>query len=203
MACSLPFLLPLCYSLSFWGCPESSLIIRVQPAMCQMRSAALCTISSQESVHSSGCVAHMRKRSKCDAENSQPNSGAGFLHRFWRPPICPRLKSQLKSVQPTCSRITAPCPLYPSELKKYPAAASALQTPGFRTQCLAISVTALVLSVFHPHQSAVLNICSVPFLPPKLTWERKWTAERMCSLDWDLKQPFRSAYMLSVTSEQQ
>lgn len=110
---------------------------------------------------------------------------------------------QLKSVQPTCSRITAPCPLYPSELKKYPAAASALQTPGFRTQCLAISVTALVLSVFHPHQSAVLNICSVPFLPPKLTWERKRTAEWMCSLDWDLKQPFRSAYMLSVTSEQQ
>lgn len=90
MACSLPFLLPLCYSLSFWGCPESSLIIRVQPAMCQMRSAVLCTISSQESVHSSGCVAHMRKRSKCDAENSQSNSGAGFLHRFWRPPICPR-----------------------------------------------------------------------------------------------------------------
>lgn len=61
-------------------------------------------------------------------------------------------------------------------------------SPGFRKQRMPISVTALVLSGFHPHQSVVLYICSVPFLPPELAWERKRRAEWMCSLDWNSKQ---------------
>lgn len=91
------------------------------------------------------------------------------------------------------SRLTTPRPFCPSELEKVPCSYLCTgNSPGFRKLWMAISVTALVLSVFHSHQSVLLYICSVPFLPPELAWERKWTAEWMCSLDWDSKQPFPS-----------
>lgn len=126
-----------------------------------------------------------------------------IIHRFWKSPIYPG-HSQLRDTY----RRRDNHPMSTLSIwveQKVPCSYLCIwNAPGFRKRWMAVSVTALVLSGFHPHQSVVLYICSVPVLPPELAWERKWKAEWMCSLDWDSKRPFPSTHTpLSVTSEYQ
>lgn len=128
-----------------------------------------------------------------------------FFHRFWRSPVSYR-HSLSQPHETYIEQENHPMPtLSIWAEKKVPCSCLCIgNSPGFRKHWVAISVTALVLSGFHPHQSVVLYICSVPFQPPELAWERKWTAEWMCSLDWNSKQHnFPSTHTLSGTSEQQ
>lgn len=80
-----------------------------------------------EPLHSIQSVALSRKRNKCHGESNQHNSAAGFLHRLWSFLLLQGIP-QLSSLALTCDRITTPWALWPSELKKYIAVISALET---------------------------------------------------------------------------
>ena len=142
----------------------------------------------------------------CEGQPAQ--KGCSFLHRFWSSPVSPgRSPSQPHDTCIQQDNLPVSTLSVWAE-KKYPAAISALEillvSGSSGWQLMAISVTALVLSGFHPHQPIVLYICSAPFLPPELAGERKWTAECVCRLDWDSKHPdFPSTHTCLVTSEQQ
>lgn len=105
--------------------------------------------------------------SGCGTQEEGKEKSCSYLHRFWRAPFLQGFV-HLQPMTPAQGRITTSGPRCPSELKTAPCSSVCLgNSPGFQKQWMAISVTAVVLSGFHPHQSVVLFICSVPFLPPE------------------------------------
>lgn len=105
--------------------------------------------------------------SGCDTQDEGKEKFCTFLHRLWRAPFSPGLCptpahdtciKQDNHLRPTSSIGAENSTLQLRLLWKFSC---------FQKQWMAISVTAVVLSGFHPHQSAVGFICSVPFLPPE------------------------------------